>query len=426
MSSTLYTKKIALIDCNSFYVSCERLFNPKIRKLPVVVLSNNDGCIISRSNEAKALGIKMGEPYFKARNIIIKNNVQVFSSNYSLYGDISRRVMRTLKRFNSKIEVYSIDEAFLDLSNFSDKEVKDVGKEIRNTVLQWTGIPTSIGIAETKTLSKVANHIAKKQKSGVVSLVNIKDLDPILEKVEVRDIWGVGKQLSKFYIKNGIYNAKQLKNASNTWIKKTKNVLSSRTAMELRGVPCIEIETKQAKRKSCCVSRSFGKKVEKLRELKESVTSYCLNAAEKIRSESLVCKSVTIFIRTSPFQNKGIFYSNSKTIDFPIATNNSIEIVKNALTGLDLIYKDGFKYQKAGIILSGLSDSEKGNSLFKSTKDEKVKNLMQSIDKTNYRYGRSTISLASAGINKKWSMRRQYSSKIDTADFYSLPKIVAN
>ena len=426
MSSTLYTKKIALIDCNSFYVSCERLFNQKIRKLPVVVLSNNDGCIISRSNEAKALGIKMGEPYFKARNIIIKNNVQVFSSNYSLYGDISRRVMRTLKRFNSKIEVYSIDEAFLDLSNFSDKEVKDVGKEIRNTVLQWTGIPTSIGIAETKTLSKVANHIAKKQKSGVVSLVNIKDLDPILEKVEVRDIWGVGKQLSKFYIKNGIYNAKQLKNASNTWIKKTKNVLSSRTAMELRGVPCIEIETKQTKRKSCCVSRSFGKKVEKLRELKESVTSYCLNAAEKIRSESLVCKSITVFIRTSPFQNKGIFYSNSKTIDFPIATNNSIEIVKNALTGLDLIYKDGFKYQKAGIILSGLSDSEKGNSLFKSTKDERIKNLMQSIDNTNYRYGRSTISLASAGINKKWSMRRQYSSKIDTADFYSLPKILAN
>ena len=426
MSSTLYTKKIALIDCNSFYVSCERLFNPKIRRLPVVVLSNNDGCIISRSNEAKALGIKMGEPYFKARNIIIKNNVQVFSSNYSLYGDISRRVMRTLKRFNSKIEVNSIDEPFLDLSNFSDKDVKDVGKEIRNTVLQWTGIPTSIGIAETKTLSKVANHIAKKQKSGVVSLVNIKDLDPILEKVEVRDIWGVGKQLSKFYIKNGIYNAKQLKNASNTWIKKTKNVLSSRTAMELRGVPCIEIETKQAKRKSCCVSRSFGKKVEKLRELKESVTSYCLNAAEKIRSESLVSKSITVFIRTSPFQNKGIFYSNSKKIDFPIATNNSIEIVKNALTGLDLIYKDGFKYQKAGIILSGLSDSEKGNSLFKSTKDERIKNLMQSIDNTNYRYGRSTISLASAGINKKWSMRRQYSSKIDTADFYSLPKILAN
>ena len=184
MSYIQYTKKIALVDCNSFYVSCERLFNPKIRNKPVVVLSNNDGCIISRSNEAKALGIKMGEPYFKARDIIIKNKVEVFSSNYSLYGDLSRRVMRTLKRFNSKIEVYSIDEAFLDLSNFSDKEVKDVGKEIRSTVLQWTGIPTSIGIAKTKTLSKIANHIAKKQKSGVVSLIGLESLDPILERLK--------------------------------------------------------------------------------------------------------------------------------------------------------------------------------------------------------------------------------------------------
>ena len=183
MSSTQYTKKIALVDCNSFYVSCERLFNPKVRKKPVVVLSNNDGCIISRSNEAKALGIKMGEPYFKAKDIIVKNNVQVFSSNYSLYGDISRRVMRTLKRFNSDIEVYSIDEAFLDLSNFADEEVEKVGKEIRATVLQWTGIPASIGIAKTKTLSKVANHIAKKTQSGVTSLIGIENIDPILEKV---------------------------------------------------------------------------------------------------------------------------------------------------------------------------------------------------------------------------------------------------
>ena len=211
MSSTQYTKKIALIDCNSFYVSCERLFNPKIRKKPVVVLSNNDGCIISRSNEAKALGIKMGEPYFKAKDIIIKNKVNIFSSNYSLYGDLSRRVMRTLKRFNSDIEVYSIDEAFMDLSNFSDEEVEEVGKEIRNTVLQWTGIPTSIGIAKTKTLSKIANHIAKKKQSGVTSLIGIENLDPILEKIEINDVWGVGRQLTKFYQKNGVYNAKQLK-----------------------------------------------------------------------------------------------------------------------------------------------------------------------------------------------------------------------
>ena len=186
MSSIQRTKKLALVDCNSFYVSCERLFNPRIRKKPVVVLSNNDGCIISRSNEAKALGIKMGEPYFKAKDIIVKNKVEVFSSNYSLYGDLSRRVMRTLKRFNTEIEVYSIDEAFLDLSNFPDNEVEKVGKEIRETVLQWTGIPTSIGIAKTKTLSKVANHIAKKKISGVTSLIGIENIDPILEKIVSR------------------------------------------------------------------------------------------------------------------------------------------------------------------------------------------------------------------------------------------------
>ncbi len=425
MSFIQYTKKIALVDCNSFYVSCERLFNPKIRKKPVVVLSNNDGCIISRSNEAKALGIKMGEPYFKAKEIILKNNVQVFSSNYSLYGDLSRRVMRTLKRFNVDIEIYSIDEAFLDMTNFSDKEVEEVGKEIRSTILQWTGIPTSIGIAQTKTLSKLANHIAKKKKTGVTSLIGLENIDPILEKVEINDVWGVGRQLTKFYNKNGIYNAKQLKNKSNTWIKKNSNVLGSRTAMELRGVPCIDLEKTPSKRKSCVVSRSFGKRVEKLQEMKEAVANYSLNASEKIRSDSLNAKSITIFIRTSPFQSRFGYYSNSKTIDFPIATDNSIEIVKAAIEGLESIFKNGYRYQKAGIILTGLSNSNEGENLFSSEKDKKIGNLMRSIDKTNYRYGRSTLSLASAGIQKKWNMRREYSSKIDTADFYSLPKIRA-
>ncbi len=425
MSSTQYTKKIALVDCNSFYVSCERLFNPKIRKKPVVVLSNNDGCIISRSNEAKALGIKMGEPYFKGKDIIIKNNVQVFSSNYSLYGDISRRVMRTLKRFNSDIEIYSIDEAFLDLSNFTDGEVEKVGKEIRATVLQWTGIPTSIGIAKTKTLSKVANHIAKKTQSGVTSLIGIENIDPILEKVEINDVWGVGKQLTKFYQKNGIYNAKQLKNKSNTWIKKSSNVLSSRTAMELRGIPCINLETTTSKRKSCVVSRSFGKRVEKFQELREAVANYCLNASEKIRSESLVAKAITVFVRTSPFQRNFGYYSNSKTLDFPIATNNSIETVKAAMSILDSIFRNGYRYQKAGVMLTGLSNEEGKKNLFSTDKDEKINSLMRSIDNTNYRYGRSTLSLASAGVQKRWNMRRQYSSKIDTADFYCLPTIRA-
>jgi len=423
MSSIQHTKKIALIDCNSFYVSCERLFNPKIRKKPVVVLSNNDGCIISRSNEAKALGIQMGEPYFKEKEIIVKNNVQVFSSNYSLYGDISRRVMRTLKRFNSDIEIYSIDEAFLDLSNFPDNEIEDVGREIRSIVLKWTGIPTSIGIAKTKTLSKVANHIAKKKQSGVVSLIGIENIDPILEKVEINDVWGVGKQLTKFYHQNGIYNAKQLKNKSNTWIKKSSNVLSSRTAMELRGIPCIDLETTTSKRKSCVVSRSFGQRIEKYQELKEAIAGYSLNASEKIRSESLVTKSITVFVRTSPFQNRYGFYSNSKTIDLPISTNNSIEIVKTALHALASIFKNGYRYQKAGIMLSHLSESTNNKNLFSTEKDEKINSLMKSIDNTNYRYGRSTLSLASAGVHKKWNSKKEYCSRIDTADFYSLPTI---
>ena len=422
MSSIQRTKKIALIDCNSFYVSCERLFNPKIRKKPVVVLSNNDGCIISRSNEAKALGIKMGEPYFKGKNIIIKNNVQVFSSNYSLYGDISRRVMRTLKRFNSDIEVYSIDEAFLDLSNFTDEEVEKVGKEIRATVLQWTGIPTSIGIAKTKTLSKVANHIAKKNKAGVIFLKE--NIDNILKDFDIADVWGVGRQLSKLYIKNGIDNAYKLKNISNTWVKKSTNVLGAKTVMELRGIPCIDLETEETRRKSCCVSRSFGKKVESLDKLKESVTTHCLNAAEKIRTDKQTTRAVTIFIRTSPFDKNRKYYSNSITIELPVATNNSIELVKTAISGLGKIYKYGYFYQKAGVILSKLRDaSEKELNLLAPILENKSQPLMRAIDFTNAKYGRNAISIAQAGISNDWKMRREHSSRIDTASFDFLPKI---
>ena len=255
-------------------------------------------------------------------------------------------------------------------------------------------------------------------------MINKKNIDRILEKIEIRDVWGVGRQLSKFYINNGIFNANQLKNISNNWIKKNSNVLGSRTAMELRGASCISLEITQSKRKSCCVSRSFGKKVERLQELEESITNHCLNAAEKIRSESLLTKSITIFIRTSPFQKMEIHYSNSKTIDFPIATDNSIEIVKSAIFGLKSIFKKGYKYQKSGIILSGLYESKSyNNNLFSSTKDKKTKDLMRSIDYTNFRYGRSTLSLAVALSKKKWKTKKQYFSKIDTTNFDCLPTV---
>ena len=426
MSSIKYTtkkNKIALVDCNSFYVSCERLFNPKIQKKAVVVLSNNDGCVISRSREAKDLGIKMGEPYFKVKDLVKRNKVEVYSSNYALYGDISRRVMKVLKTFSPKVEIYSIDEAFIDLSFIDEKGVEDYGREIRSRVLKWTGIPTSVGIASTKTLSKVANHIAKKEKAGVIYLNT--NIDEKLKKFPIEDVWGVGKQLSKFYHKNNISNAYDLKNVSNTWVKKGTNVLGAKTAMELRGIPCIDLQIDQEKRKNCCVSRSFGRKVKDLNELEESVITHCLNAAEKIRADDQIAKAITVFIRTSPFDKNRRYYSNSKTIDLAIPTSNSIELIKNAVKALTDIYKYGYAYQKAGIILSGLKDANQNDqNLLTPLLENKSKKLMKAIDYTNTKYGRYAISIAQAGLSKGWKMRREHSSKIDTASFDSLPKIV--
>ena len=425
MSYINSTKKIALVDCNSFYVSCERLFNPKIQYKPVVVLSNNDGCVISRSKEAKLLGIKMGEPYFKVKELIRKNKVYIFSSNYALYGDLSRRVMKVLKTFSPNVEIYSIDEAFIDLSFLDEEEVEKYGKEIRAKVLKWTGIPTSVGISSTKTLSKVANHLAKKEKTGVMYLY--KNIDEKLKNFPISDVWGVGKQLTKFYIKNGINNAYQLKSKPNTWVKKSTNVLGSRTAMELSGISCIGLEIKEEKRKNCCVSRSFGKKVTDIQKLEEAITTYCLNAAEKIRADDQLCRRITVFIRTSPFNKNRKYYSNGQTIDLPIPTSNSIELIKNAKQALKNIYKPNYYYQKAGIILSKLKSSD-GNdvNLLTPLLEKKSKKLMNAIDYTNMKYGRHAISIANAGISKGWKMRREHSSKIDTASFDYLPKVSAS
>ena len=416
---------IGLLDCNNFYVSCERLFNPKLISKPVIVLSNNDGCVISRSTEAKVLGIKMGEPYFKVKKIVEKNNVKIFSSNYALYGDISRRVMKTLKQFSPEMEIYSIDEAFLNLSSVKNEDLLEHGNTIRKTVLKWTGIPTSIGIASTKTLSKAANYIAKKEKTGVINFNNSEQIDSYLAKIKINNVWGVGQQLTKFYIKNGINTAYQLKNLSNSWIKKNTSVFGSRTAIELRGISCISLEPFQEKRKNCCVSRSFGKKVTKLEELKESISTHCLNGAQKIRIDNQKTKKITVFIRTSPFQKDNDYYANTKDIDLPFETNDSIEIIKAALNGLMSIYKEGYRYQKSGIILSELEDVSKykKNLFSKINCEEKRSKLMKAIDYTNIKYGKNILSIAQAGLKKNWKVRRQHSSKIDTACFDLLPAV---
>jgi len=425
----LYNKnKIALVDCNSFYVSCERLFNPSITKKPVVVLSSNDGCVIARSVEAKILGIKMGEPYFKVQKIVKENDVKIFSTNFALYGDISRRVMKTLKQFSPQMEIYSIDEAFLDLSSVKNENLLEHGYEIRKTILKWTGIPTSIGIATTKTLSKAANYIAKKEKSGVIDLVNSKKIDKLLSEIKINDVWGVGQQLTKFYIKNGINTAYDLKNTHNGWIKKNTNVFASRTAMELKGIPCVSLELYEEKRKNCCVSRSFGKKITKLEDLSEAIATHCLNAAEKIRVDNQTVKKITIFIRTSPFQKDKNYYANKKDIDLPIRTNDSIELVKQALTALKSIYKKGHRYQKAGVIFSNLKDVNIYNkNLFSTINNEEKRNkLMKAIDYTNAKFGHHSLSIVQAGLKIKWNTKRQHSSKIDTACFELLPAVKAS
>jgi len=424
----LYSKKkFALVDCNSFYVSCERLFDPSINKKPVIVLSNNDGCVISRSTEAKTLGIKMGEPYFKVKKIAKENNVKIFSTNFALYGDISRRVMKTLKQFSPQMEVYSIDEAFLDLSSVKNENLLEHGYKIRKTILKWTGIPTSIGIATTKTLSKAANYIAKKEKSGVIDLVNSKQMDNLLSEIKINHIWGIGPQLTKFYIKNGINTAYDLKKTHNGWIKKNTNVFGSRTAMELRGFSCISLKPHEEKRKNCCVSRSFGRKVTKLEELSEAITVHCLNAAEKIRLDKQTVKKITVFIRTSPFQNKKNYYASCKNVDLPIKTNDSIELVKKALIALKSIYKKGYKYQKAGIIFSDLKNINSYNkNLFSIIGNEKMREkLMEAIDCTNAKYGKHSLSIAQAGLKKMWTGKRKHYSKIDTASFRFLPTVRA-
>jgi len=417
--------KIALVDCNSFYVSCERLFNPSINKKPVIVLSSNDGCVISRSTEAKSLGIKMGEPYFKVKKIVKENDVKTFSTNFALYGDISRRVMKTLKQFSPKMEIYSIDEAFLDLSSIKNENLLEHGYKIRETVLKWTGIPTSIGIASTKTLSKAANYVAKKEVSGVINLINLKKINNFLSGIKINDVWGVGRQLTKFYIKNGINTAYDLKEMHNSWIKKNTNVFGSRTAMELRGFACLSLEPHAEKRKNCCVSRSFGSKVTKLEDLNEAITTHCLNAAEKIRLDKQTVKKITVFIKTSPFQMGNNYYANSKDVDLPIGTSDSIALIKKALTALESIYKKGYKYQKTGIIFSGLkNDNIYGKNLFSEiNNDEKRIKLMQAIDHTNTRYGRNALSIAQAGVRKKWNVKKQYASKIDTACLCFLPTV---
>ena len=412
-------KVFALIDCNAFYVSCERVFNPKLNNRPVVALSNNDGCIISRSKEAKALGIKMGVPLFKVKDIVEKEKVVVFSSNYTLYADMSRRVMNIISSSSPYTEIYSIDEAFVELSSLPI-DYESYAHQLRQTILQHTGIPVSIGIASTKTLAKVANHKAKKDDSlnGVCSLVNYNNIDRILELTEVGDVWGVGRRLSKKLINHGIHNAKLLKNCSDSWIRKMMSVNGLKTITELRGISCIPLEEYSMTRKSCCTTRSFGKLLTNLDDIEQAVTTFARRAAERIRSESLAASCVSVFVRTNPFDKKSAYYSNgaSRTLSHP--THDSITIIETSLLLTKRIFKNNYQYKKAGVLLSGLcDDSEIQETLFEKNYNQNS-DLMSAIDAINYRYGRDTLQMASECKVGNWKQKREnctrnYTTQID-------------
>jgi len=412
-------KVFALIDCNAFYVSCERVFNPKLNNRPVVALSNNDGCIISRSKEAKALGIKMGVPLFKVKDIVEKEKVVVFSSNYTLYADMSRRVMNIISSSSPYTEIYSIDEAFVELSSLPI-DYESYAHQLRQTILQHTGIPVSIGIASTKTLAKIANHKAKKDDSlnGVCSLVNYNNIDQILELTEVGDVWGVGRRLSKKLINHGIHNAKLLKNCSDSWIRKMMSVNGLKTITELRGISCIPLEEYSMTRKSCCTTRSFGKLLTNLEDIEQAVTTFARRAAERIRSESLAASCVSVFVRTNPFDKKSAYYSNgaSRTLSHP--THDSITIIETSLLLTKRIFKNNYQYKKAGVLLSGLCDeSEIQETLFEKNYNQNS-DLMSAIDAINYRYGRDTLQMASECKVGNWKQKREnctrnYTTQID-------------
>lgn len=400
----------ALVDCNNFYASCERVFNPSLIGKPVVVLSNNDGCVIARSNEAKAIGIKMAQPAFQIKDLIEKNNIAVFSSNYALYGDMSQRVMNTLSTFSPEIEIYSIDEAFLCLRGFNHFDLFEYAKKIRQTTTKNTGIPVSVGVAQTKTLAKVANHYAKKrpENNGVYLINSDEKRIESLKGIDIGDVWGVGFQYSKFLLKFGIKTAYDFTKAPPEWIRKHMSVVGLRTQKELLGIPCHELESTSPAKKAICTSRSFGEMQTDLKVIEEAVATFATRCSFKLRQQQTCANNLMVFLNTNPFRNDLPQCSASRVITLPTATNSSIEIVHYAIIALRSIYKAGYRYKKAGVIVSGIS-SEYGiqTSLFDSVDRQKHSKTMNALDQLNSRYGRDFVRLAVQGVNRKWKLKQE-------------------
>lgn len=403
-------KKIfALVDCNNFYASCERVFRPDLEKRPIVVLSNNDGCVIARSNEVKKMGIPMGEPFFKCKSLLKRNNVEVFSSNYSLYGDMSKRVMKILSEYSPDIEIYSIDEAFIDLSGLTKEKISKFTLFLKNKIKVSTGIPVSIGIAETKTLAKVANHVAKNVErfNGIFNFYHLSDENKgyVLRKTEIGEIWGIGRKSKYKLNQRGIFNALELRDSDIKWIRKLLTVTGEITVKELKGIPCVQFEHGTLSKKSITSSRSFGNKISSLSDLKQAVSSFVCIASEKLRTQKSAAMSICVYISTGTHSENR--YYNSYSINLLTPSSYTPKFINAAFKALEIIYKEDFFYKKAGIILYDIVNNRNiQQDLFRKDIDNVGEKAMNTVDYLNKKHGKNTVFFGIQGINRKWKQNK--------------------
>nr|WP_159465549.1 translesion error-prone DNA polymerase V subunit UmuC [Scandinavium goeteborgense] len=415
----------ALVDVNSFYTSCETVFRPDLQGKPVVVVSNNDGCIISRSAEAKSLGIKMGEPFFKIKNNTYSSRVHVFSSNYALYADLSERVMQTLNEISPTIEIYSIDEAFVNLSGMMNcMPLSSFGYEMKNQVLKNTGLIVGVGIAQTKTLAKLANHAAKKWRStgGIVDLSNIDRQRRLMALTSVEDVWGIGRRISKKLNSMGINTALDLAESSLWVIRKHFNVVLERTVRELRGEQCLELEEFSPAKQQIICSRSFGHRITQYSDMHQAICAYAERASEKLRCERQFCRFVSVFLRTSPHVDNEIYYGNQASVKLLIPSNDTRDIINAATNALRRVWVDGHRYMKAGVMLADFfSNGVAQLNLFDDNAPRRNSAaLMEVIDKLN-KSGKGRVWFAGQGIEKPWAMKREMLSPAYTTRYSDLP-----
>lgn len=413
---------IALVDCNNFYVSCERVFDPSLCGKPVVVLSNNDGCVIARSNEAKLLGIGMGDPWHLNKRRFASDGVVVRSSNYALYGDMSRRVMNILASSSPQIEIYSIDEAFLGLAG-GEGRIAEHAQLIRQQVQQWTGIPVSVGVGPTKTLAKASNRIAKKS-NGIHIALDADAIGDVLEKLELTDVWGIADGLAAKLKAVGIASARSLAEADPRFVRDRLSVVAERTALELRGIACLSVDQAVASSKSIMCSRSFGREVASREEMSEAVSAYCERAASKLRRQGLAATCVMVFVTSNRFKTDQQQYWGSQLVTLPVASSNTSKLVRAALDGLAAIWRPDIRYKKAGVMLMELcpADHVQGD-LWGRADDDRSKALMYAVDRLNGRFGRGTIGVAAGGTRHGWKMKAERRSPNFTTDWQQLLQV---